>query len=228
MVDKYEAKSFISEKIGSQYTIPTLKVWNSVKEIDLSVLPNRFVLKTTHDSGSVIVCKDKQTLDLPAALSKLSSSLKHNFYYSGREKPYKMVKPRIIAEEFLSEGDDGELIDYKVHCFNGDPKIILVCKDRSSVLSEDFFDTNWNHISVCRKGHPNSKDEIIRPDELEELLSISRVFAKEIPFLRVDFYIVNHHIYIGELTFYPASGFVPFDPDEYDRVFGDYLKLPVK
>lgn len=227
MVDKYRVKSYISDKVGSQYTIPTLRVWDNVEEIDLKDLPTSFVLKTTHDSGSVIVCKDKNSIDFESAKRTLSSSIKKNFFYSGREKPYKSVKPRIIAEQFLSDGSENGLIDYKVHCFNGIPRIILVCKDRASVLSEDFFDVNWNHIEVRRKGHPNSKDELKCPVELKEMLEISKVFAKGIPFLRVDFYIVNHHLYIGELTFYPASGLVPFDPDDYDLVFGNYLDLSI-
>lgn len=236
MVDKYEVKQYVADKIGSEYIIPTLGVWDSVDNIAFDQLPEKFVLKCTHDSGSVVICKDKRSFNSGAAKKKLASRMKKSTYWFGREWPYKGLKPRIIAEPYLEDRSskeleiDGNLTDYKVHCFQGEPKTILVCKSRYSEegLTEDFVDTNWRHLEVKRPLHGNAKNKIARPDELEKMLELSRKLSGECPFLRVDFYIVNHQLFFGETTFYPASGLTPFEPASFDLEMGSWLQLPKK
>lgn len=227
MVDKYEAKKYVADFLGEQYIIPTLGVWDKFDDIDFDSLPNQFVLKCTHDSGGLSICKDKTTFDIAAAKKKIEKSLKNNFFYRGREWPYKDVKPRIIAEKYLTDGD-GQLADYKVHNFNGKPEMILVARDRFDKhgLVSDFFDVNWNHLDVIRGGHPNCGHEIERPEQITEILELSKKLAENIPFVRTDFYIVDNKVYFGEITFFPASGFALWEPYEKDVEYGKMIKLP--
>ena len=228
MVDKYEAKRYVSDIIGDKYIVPTYGVWNSFDEIDFSFLPDKFVLKTTHDSGGVVICTDKGKFDLETAKNKLLSSMNKNYFYQGREWPYKNVKPRIIAEKYIEQIGSNDLPDYKFFCFNGHAKIILVCSERFSVegLKEDFFDRNWEHLDLKRKTHGNSSKIIEKPCKFEEMLTLAEKLSKKIPFLRVDFYEINGDIYFGELTFYPTSGFEAFNPEEWDSKLGTWLDLP--
>ena len=235
LVDKYELKQYIAEKIGSEYTIQTLGLWNNVDEIPFDQLPNEFVLKCTHDSGSIIICQNKKDFDINAAKKKLTHHMKKSTYWLGREWPYKGITARIIAEPYLKdtrvhkqENQIKGLSDYKVHCFDGRPKVILVCKERFSEegVTEDFFDVQWNRLSVKRPDTGNSKENIPCPEKLEEMLSISKVLSKGIPFVRVDFYLVNQQLYVGELTFFPASGLKGFLPASFDEEMGTWLILP--
>ena len=147
-------------------------------------------------------------------------------YWLGREWPYKNVQPRIIAEPFLEDSVSGELVDYKIHCFNGKAKLILVCAGRfKGGLTEDFFDTEWNHLNVRRPGHDNSKESIEPPTKLSKMISIAEQLSNNHIFLRVDFYVVDQKLYIGELTFYPAAGVEPFIPESFDTVMGSWMKL---
>lgn len=230
MVDKYGAKFYVSDRLGDKYIIPTLGVWNRVDDIEWHKLPDRFVLKCTHNSGGLVISKDKSKLDIEKAKRILNQSLKFDFYKAGREWPYKDVPRRIIAEEFMEDSEGQDLSDYKIHCFNGEPKAILVCRDRFSAtgLTEDFYDEKWNHMDVRRPNHPNAAVPMEKPDELELMLDLARKLSAEVPFLRVDFYIVNHHIYFGELTFYPATGMTPFVPEEWDWKFGSWINIDKK
>ena len=227
MVDKYEAKKYVADIIGEEYIIPTYGVWDRFEDIDFDSLPDRFVLKTTHDSGGVVICRDKSIRNIESARIKLSKSLKNNFYYQGREWPYKNVKPRIIAEEYIEELDSSSVPDYKVHCFNGVPKVILVCKDRFSEqgLTEDFFDVNWNHLDVKRPHLNISSTEIPKPHSLKGMLDLAEKLSKSLPFVRVDYYLINDKIKFGELTFYPASGFEKFEPEAFDDEMGNWLSI---
>ena len=226
MVDKYTAKEYVAQKVGKQYIIPTLGVWSNPKQVDYDSLPNQFVLKCTHDSHGIIICQDKTKLDIPKTEMILSKGLKTNYYRHFREWPYRDVKPRIIAEKYLSNDGKG-LTDYKIHCFSGEPKVILVCKDRFTPtgMTEDFFDCHWNHLDVSRPGKNNSNSIIEKPEQLDEMMHIARELSKGIPFIRVDLYIVGGNVFFGELTFYPASGFVQFEPTSFDYELGSYLIL---
>lgn len=226
MVDKYAVKEYVASVIGKQYIIPTLGIWDCAEDIDFNVLPEKFVLKCTHDSGSVVICRDKSCFDIEAAIQKLNKGLMRNGFWYGREWPYKNVKPRIIAERYLTDNPK----DYKYFCFNGIPRIVLVCSERFSDggLKEDFFDENWNHLDLCRPNHGNSKEKIEKPENHELMMSLAAELSKDIPFVRIDFYEVEGIVYFGEITFYPASGFEGFKPEEWDCKLGEWIELPKK
>ena len=228
MVDKYLAKEYVSKIIGNEYIIPTLGVWNHFDDIDFERLPNRFVLKCTHDSGGVVICKDKQAFDYKNAEKVLEYSLKQKFYLQTREWPYKNVKPRIIAEEYLEDNELKELRDYKFFCFDGQVKALFVASDRQNKAEEtkfDFFDPSYNFLKIVN-GHPNSEIPPSKPKNFEKMIELAEKLSKDIPHVRCDFYEVNGKVYFGELTFYHWSGLVPFIPSEWDIVFGSWLKLP--
>ncbi len=228
MVDKYSVKNYVAEIIGREHTIPTLGVWDSPDDIEWDLLPQQFVLKTTHGGGGcgVIICKNKATFNKDDAIHKLSVSLKSDIYKEFREWPYKNVKKRIIAEQYMTN-DGQELEDYKIHCFNGTPKFILLCRDRFSKkgLSEDFYSTEWEHLNMKRPNRDNPGGHN-RPKELDEMIRFAKLLSKDIPFIRTDFYIINGQVYFGELTFFPAGGMSSFEPEEYDRTLGSWLVLP--
>lgn len=228
MVDKYAVKQFVVEKIGEEYVVPTIGVWKSFDDINFDALPQQFVLKCTHDSGGLIICKDKNLLDLAEAKKKIGRCLKRNFYYSWYEFPYKNVKPRIIAEQYLA-GADGDVVDYKVHCFNGKARFVLTCSERFSEtgLKEDFYDLSWNRMPVARPDHPNSEKGTPKPKTFAKMIDFAESFAKGIPFLRVDFYEVDAKLYFGEFTFFPASGLNAFVPKSWDETFGSWLNISV-
>ena len=230
MVDKYEAKEYVSKKIGDQYIIPTYGVWDKFDDIDFENLPNQFVLKCTHDSGGLVICRDKSKLNLEESRKKIEKSLKRNYYWFGREWPYKDVKPRIIAEKYMSDGLEEDIPDYKVHCFNGEPRVILVCRERfaDSGLTEDFYTGKWEHIEVKRPGHANTTISIEEPKELQKMLDLARKLSTNIPFVRSDFYTIGNKVFFGELTFYPSSGFAKFEPNMIDDKFGNWIFLPEK
>ena len=227
MVDKYDAKKYIADIVGEEHIIPTINVWDKFEDIDFDTLPDQFVLKTTHDSGGVVICKDKNKLDKVAARKKLSRALKHKFYYNSREWPYKNVKPRIIAEEYLSAlGEDG-LVEYKIFCFNGVAKIVLVCKGTAHAVgrTNDFMDRDFNRIPV-KSLNPISETEPERPEQLDDIIEIAEKLSAGIPQLRVDTYIANGKIYVGELTLFHNGGMSRFEPEEWDYTFGSWIDLP--
>lgn len=230
LVDKYEVKKYVASIIGEEYIIPTIGVWDDPDEIDFEKLPNQFVLKCNHNSGlGMCICKDKNKLDYSKVRKELRKGLNQDYYLTGREWPYKNVKRKIIAEKFMvdhSLGGEKDLVDYKVHCFNGIPKVILVCRDRfsQSGMTEDFFTTDWIHLDIKRPNHKNAK-YIERPKELEEMLKLAGKLAEGIPFSRIDFYTINGDVYFGEITFFPASGLQKFEPENYDEFFGKWLNI---
>lgn len=226
MVDKYLAKRYVAEKLGEKYIIPTFGIWETFNDIVFEELPYQFVLKCTHDSGGLLICKNKKELELIAAERKMKKSLKSRYFKWGREWPYKDVQPRIMAEQYLSN-NGGDVVDYKVHCFNGIPRLILICTDRfsRSGLREDFFDVEWNHLNLSRPNHPNSNFPLSEPACLHEMLELSKILSKGVPFLRTDFYEVSGKLFFGELTFFPASGLQPFQPDEWDYKMGKWIEL---
>lgn len=223
LVDKYEVKKYIENKFGEGYCIPTLSVWNHFDEIDFDKLPEQFVLKCTHDSEGIVIVKDKNHFDKASARKKITNALKQNFYYIGREWPYKNVKPRIIAEPYLVDDETGELRDYKFFCFNGEPKACYIASGRQSGQTKfDYFDLDFNSLGIKQK-YPNSSTPPKKPVTYEKMIEFARKISKGFPHMRVDFYEVNGKMYIGELTFYSLSGFIPFQPDKWDKVFGDWL-----
>lgn len=228
LVDKAEVKYYVSSIIGDEYIIPTLGLWDRFEDIDFSKLPDQFVLKCTHDSGGLVICKDKHKLDFVSAKQKIKKSLSTNYYYLGYEWPYKNVKPRIIAEQFMEDSKTGEMRDYKFYVFNGKAKILKLATDRdvnSGEVNMDFYDMDFNHLPF-RRGHPNSPKSLEKPSQFQLMKTLAEKLASNIPFVRVDFYEVNGKVYFGEMTFFPASGWVAFDPQEWDYTLGSWLELP--
>ena len=226
IVDKFEAKEYVKDIIGDQYIIPTLGVWDNFDDIDFDELLQQFVLKCTHDSEGLVIVKDKDKLDKEMAKNKIESALKQNFFYIGREWPYKNVKPRIIAEKYMEDHIDGELRDYKFFCFDGEPKAMFVASDRASDnVKFDYFDLNFNHLDIKQK-YPHAEQPLRKPVTFEKMIELSKVLSKGFPHVRVDFYEVDGQLYFGELTFYHFSGFMPFEPNKWDKIFGDWIKLP--
>ena len=226
LVDKNDVREFVKEKIGEEYLIPQIGVYNDVSEIDFSKLPKKFVLKCTHDSGGIIICRNKEELDIEKAKHKLEKHMKKNYFYWGREWPYKDVAPRIVCEEFIEDGEHEDLIDYKFMCFNGKVKCSFVCLNRNSKegLNVDFYDREWNKMPFERH-YKNSNIKLEKPKQYEKMIELSETLASDIPFVRVDFYEVKEKIYFGELTFFPGSGLEEFRPEKYDRMLGDWIKL---
>lgn len=230
LVDKYEVKPIIANLIGDEYIIPTIGVWDSFDEIDWDKLPTQFVLKCTHDSGGVVICKDKNKLNYREAKRKLESSLKRKYYLLGREWPYKMIKPRIIAEKYIEQNDKGELLDYKFFAFDGEVKALFIASDRQNKTDEtkfDFYDESFNHLDIWN-GHPMSQNPINKPINFELMKQLASKLSKGIPHVRVDFYEVDGKVFFGEMTLYHWSGFVPFKPKEWDYIFGSWITLPTK
>ncbi len=223
LVDKYAVKKWVADKIGEQYIIPTLAVWKKAEDIDFDVLPEQFVLKVNHDSGGLVICKDKSKLDRQAAVDKLSRALKNNGYWYGREWPYKNVKPCIIAEKYM-EDDNHQLNDYKFMVFNGKVKCSFTCTERFSKdgLKVTFYDANWD-IMPFERHYPRSKTPITKPLNYDEMVELAEKLSKDIPFVRVDFYSIKGKIYFGEMTFYPGSGLEEFTPQEWDKNIGNLL-----
>lgn len=225
LVDKYEVKKYIAEKIGEQYIIPTLGVWDNFDDIDFDSLPNQFVLKCTHDSGGLVIVKDKSKFDKDTANKKINKCLKRNYYWQGREWPYKDVKPRIIAEKFISFGEEGDIPDYKFYGFNGKVTALMVATERQSGHTKfDFFDNNFNYLPF-RWGHDHASVRPTKPENFNKMLDIASVLSKGFPHIRVDLYNVNGNIYFGELTFTHWSGMCPFEPEEWDYKFGSWIEL---
>jgi hypothetical protein len=232
MVDKISAKEYVANRIGREYVIPTLGVWNHFDEIDFSRLPNEFVLKTNHAGGgsSVIVCPDKQSLDRIKARKLLEKSLRRNGYWAYREWPYKMIKSKVFAEKMLqsSASASSDIIDYKFFCFGGVPKYCQVIMNRRTRETIDFFDMEWNHQEFVglNPGIANSSVAPERPRHFEEMKVIAEKLSRNIPFVRIDLYDTDEHVYFGEITFYPASGLGEFNPPCYDLILGEMIQLP--
>lgn len=229
MVDKYEVKKYVADIIGEEYIIPTYGVWDHFDDIDFDSLPNSFVLKCTHDSGGLVIVKNKPELDMKAAKEKIEESLKFNYFYLGREWPYKNVKPRIIAEKLMTEADDTTLIDYKLMCFDGKVKCTFVCSERFSQtgLKITIYDREWAEMPLEIRYH-HRDPSLQKPVNYEKMVELAEILAKGRPFIRVDFYEIDNKIYFSELTFFPDNGLEQFEPENYDYTLGSWITLPEK
>ena len=229
MVDKYESKKLIADVVGRQYVVPTLGIYDKFEDINFETLPKSFVIKTTHYGGNkgIFIVKDKQEFDKLNAKKELQKIMKKNLYYSGREWPYKNIKPRIIIEEFLDDKEYNELRDYKFYCFNGKMKIWFICSERNKSVKFTFFDRNGDFLKIKQCG-AQYDEKIEKPKNLNKMIEISEKLSEKMLHLRVDFYEVNGKVYVGELTFYDSSGLGKFDPEEWDNKIGAMLKLPIE
>lgn len=230
MVDKLAAKAYVAERIGKEYIIPTIGVWDKVEDIDWDSLPNQFVLKTTHGGGGcgVVVCADKATFDKDKAIKKLSASMRTNAGKSYREKPYLNVPRKIMAEKFMAEPRPvvaSELTDYKFYCFNGTPKLIMVATGRNSGNKRfAYYDMEWNPVNI-KWGAPRPDVEFEKPQNLEEMAQVAAELSKNLAHVRIDLYDIDKHVYFGEITFYDGSGFDKIEPESYDEYLGSLMKL---
>lgn len=225
MVDKAMAKEYVAGIIGNEYIIRTLGVWDKFEDIDFDTLPNRFVLKCTHDSGGLVICTDKDKLDISKAKKKINKSMRRNYFCGTREYPYKNVQPRIVAEEYMVDESGTELKDYKFFCFDGKVKMMFVATGRPYDTRFDFYDMEFKHLPF-KQGHPLADRSISKPCGFEKMIHLAEVLSKGIPHVRVDFYDINGNIYFGEMTFFHFSGCVLFEPSKWDSIIGEWLKLP--
>ena len=226
LADKYAVKQYVADKIGEQYVVSNLGVWNSFDEIDFDSLPNQFVLKCTHDSSGAIVCRDKNSFDVDEARKKVDFVMKMNYFYACREWPYKNIPHRIIADVLLDDGSGHELNDYKFWCFNGKPTY-MYCTVKSSreKIYENFYDMDFNPVDIDH-GWPRRTQEFEKPAAFEEMKSLAAKLSERIPFVRIDFFYVNGKVYFGEYTFFDWAGLQPFKTYELDCRLGQLIQLP--
>ena len=228
MVDKYEAKKYVANLIGEEYIIPTLGVYDSFDEIDFDKLPNQFVLKCTHNSGGIIICRDKASLDVPKARKQMTKWLKKNPFWTNREYPYKNVKPRIIAEQYMTnDGLSQELTDYKFFCFDGNADCVMVCLERH--LNDTkfyFFDKDWNFLRLNIRGiEAPDNFTIPKPKTMDKMFEIASKLSQGMKYVRIDLYEIRNRVYFGEYTFFPDSGLDKNILKETDIKFGKSLKI---
>ncbi|KAB2332604.1 ATP-grasp fold amidoligase family protein [Bacillus mesophilum] len=226
LVDKYEVRKYIAETIGEEYLISLIGVWDKFDDIDFESLPEKFVLKCTHDSGGMVICTDKGKLDIELAKKKITKSLNRNYFFQCREWPYKNLTPKIICEKYMVDESGKELKDYKIFCFNGEPEVIQVDFNRFIEHKRNFYDKKWGLLPTAIRYPNDPKTLISKPKRLNDMLNLARVLAKNYPFVRIDFYSINSRLYFGEMTFYPEGGVGKFKPDNYDAIFGEWLELP--
>lgn len=230
MVDKYGVREYVKRTIGEEYLIPLLGVWDKFDDIDFDKLPKEFVLKCTHDSGGLVICRNKDELDKDAAREKIGKSLARNYYYRWREWPYRNIRPRIIAEQFMEDDLLGGLPDYKFFCFDGRVDCVMVCVDRHlHDVKFYFFDRDWKFLKPNIEVQDLPDDFTIpKPDGIDKMFDIAATLSKGLPFSRIDLYCVSGKIYFGEITFFPDSGYDTTFLKEADLKWGDMITLPLK
>ena len=230
MQDKYLIRDYVSKTIGDEYLIPLLGVWESANDIDFEVLPNQFVLKCNHDCASVVICRNKKTLNFEETRMKLDFCLKNNYYKSAREWAYKDIKPLIIAEKYMSNHNEKTLTDYKFFCCSGKAKMVLLASGEAHTDERrlDYFDMSFNHLPITRGSMNGTGVKWRKPDDFDLLIQMAEKIAGNFPFIRVDFYIVEGHPYFGEIAFYPSAGLSEFSPREWEERVGSWIELPIK
>ncbi|MBQ8769587.1 MAG: glycosyl transferase [Bacteroides sp.] len=224
MADKYKVKAIVSNLIGDKYVVPCLGVWEKVEQLDFEKLPEKFVLKCTHDSGGNYICRDKKSLDKLKAIEILDNSLKQGYFFQGRDKQYRDIERRIIADTFLDDGREGELQDYKFWCFNGVPKVIYLTNKGKKVY-ENFYDMDFAPLDIDH-GFPRMVPEYQKPVNFELMKELASKLSKGVPFVRVDFFDVDGKVYFGEFTFFDWGGFKNFKSNKWDEKLGSWIELP--
>lgn len=229
-VDKFAVREYIAKVLGEEYLIPLVGAWDSAEEIDFDALPNQFVLKCNHNSGlGMCICKDKSKLNINKVRNELKKGMKQDYFYLGREWPYKNVKRKIIAEKFMVDESGVDFKDYKFYCFDGKVKLVMINSDRNSSeeTKGDFFDANFNHLNFTW-GFENSKELPKKPKYFDEMKAIAEKLSAGIPHVRIDLYQTENRIYFGEITFFDGSGFDKIEPIEWDYELGSWFELPAK
>ena len=228
--DKYAMRDYTAQKLGEGYTVPLLGVWDRFEDIDFDKLPDRFVLKCTHDSGSTTICSDKASFNRKKAGAHFKKCLRRNFYLMSREWGYKNIRPRIIAEQYLADDSGCGIKDYKFTCMNGEPKYLFVCQNRGGEggLQVDAYDMQLRHLPLKEENFKNSPKPFSKPESFDRMLEICKTLAEPFPLIRIDLYEVHGKVYLGEFTFYPTGGLHKFNPEEWDEIFGSGITLPEK
>lgn len=228
MVDKYEAKQYVANIIGNEYIIPTLGIYDKFEQIDFDQLPNQFVIKCTHDSGCIVIVRNKNNIDRKKIEKKIKKCLKRNFFWNSREWPYKNVKPRIIIEKYMEDKINKSMQDYKFFCFDGEPKLMYLSEgfENHSTATMSFFDMNFKETDCKRSDYKLFQYKPQKPKNFELMKKFAGLLSKDIPHLRVDFYEINGKLYFGELTFSTCAGFIPFESEKWDVIMGKWIKLP--
>ena len=236
MVDKYRVRDHIADKLGEEYLIPLLGVWDDPDEIDFDLLPNQFVLKCNHNSGlGMCICKDKTKLDIPKVKDNLRRGLEQDYYITEREWPYKNIQRKIICEKFIEANysTDSEitgLLDYKFYCFNGEPRFLYVgYADVRDGVKHDrmtYLDLDWHKTTFRRPDHDELSLCPGKPGNFDEMIAVAKKLSDGIPFVRIDLYNINNRVYFSEMTFFPGSGFSPFSPEEAETILGSWIELP--
>lgn len=229
MADKLKVKQYVTERIGGQYVVPLLGVWDRPEDIEWDKLPEKFVLKTNHDGGNfgVVVCKDKETFNKTKAIKRLKTSLRRNTYLLGREWPYKNIQRKVLAEQFIEGDETMGLPDIKFFCFDGKVKLLYMISHNKSDVRQDYFDSDFNPLDL--KGlYPNSLIKPQKPLNFELMKELAEELSKGIPHVRMDFFEANDKVYFSEFTFFPSGGWAAFHPEKYDYILGQYIKLPEK
>lgn len=223
LVDKYRVKAFVSRTIGEEYVVPCYGFWESVDDVDFDSLPQQFVIKCNHDSGGVCICKDKSQFDVAAAKAKLRRGMNDDFFKYSRVWPYKNVKKGILADKYLDDHVGTELRDYKWWCFNGEPKV-MYCTNKAKDVYENFYDMDFNSLDISH-GFRRFEPEIQKPVEFELMKDLAAKLSAGIPFVRIDFFDVEGHVYFGEFTFYDWGAMLPLS-DEWEERLGSWILLP--
>ncbi|MGX8699597.1 MAG: ATP-grasp fold amidoligase family protein, partial [bacterium] len=217
---------YVAETIGAEHLIPLLGVWDRPEEIDFGALPERFVLKCNHDSGSVLLCPDKASFDREKARRALKKALSRDYYWKTREYNYKGISRKILAEKLLKNEDGSELTDYKFYCFHGEPRIVQVDLARYSHHVKNYYSPEWDYIPVSRGGEKSDPaHRVEKPEKLGEMLALCRKLSAGLPHVRVDLYCAEGGIYFSELTFHSGGGYNRMEPASYDALWGSYLEL---
>ncbi len=232
MVDKYDVKQYVIDKIGQEHVIPCIGVWDRAEDIDYDKLPDEFVLKVTHDSGGMRIVRDKKNCDKAEICEFLKKRMKRNYFYAGREWQYKNINPRIIAEPFVESLGKESSVEYKITCINGKVEFVTVCKgiahSRLDYRTNDFYDRDLSKLDMVTNYYANSKEDNVFPKCIHEMIEASEKLAKDFPTVRVDFYVVDDNYIFGEMTFCTWDGFFRFTPNDWDLRLGEKLVLPEK
>lgn len=236
MVDKYLVRNYITETIGEEYLIPLIGVWDDPDEIDFDKLPNQFVLKCNHNSGTgLCVCSDKSEVNIETVKNELRKGLEQDYYTLNREWPYKGIPRKIICEKYMEDTSTNRntingLLDYKFYCFNGEPRFLYVgYADVRDGVKHDrmtYLDLNWHKTDFRRPDHDELTFYPAKPSNFDEMIVVATKLSEGIPFVRIDLYNINNKIYFSEMTFFPGSGFSPFSPEEAETTLGSWIELP--
>ena len=228
--DKYAVRKFVKERIGEEYLIPLLGVWNKAEEIDFGSLPDQFAIKCNHDFGSILICKNKNEFDIKKAIEHFREKLNYDHYKTAREWAYKNVLRKIVAEQLILDKNGNVPADCKMHCFNGEPKYIQLISNRfTDSTRAAFYDVNWVLQEFTTATYPNTGEIDAKPMQLEKMLELAKKLSEDFSYVRIDFYIANNErIYFSEMTFYPTAGYSKFIPKKYGMIFGDLIKLEIR